>query len=373
MKSKICHISCTVYRNDPRVFRKYCVTLAQNGYDVTLLLSKDELQNEVVDNVKIISLRYESTSKLKKLFEIPRMLFRKAVEIDADMYHIHDPALLNIALKLKKRGKKVIIDYCEDYKRLMKYHAWIPRPLKGTFGAFYSLYEKYMLGKFDAIITATPHVTKRLQEINSNITEINNYPIIERHIERHPKRNNICYAGLVSGVYMQENVLQAISKIEDVNYLIAGVKMNEYFDTLEELPGWEHVTYYGNVQYNDLKKIYSESAVGLAIHSYHPNVDYENGTLSINKIFEYMMMGLPVLCSNQVLWKEIIEENKCGISVNPYSVDEIHDAILYLINNPEEAEAMGKNGRHAALLKYNWDNVLSVKLIKLYNVLLANT
>ena len=44
-------------------------------------------------------------------------------------------------------------------------------------------------------------------------------------------------------------------------------------------------------------------------------------------MFEYMAAGLPVICSDFELWKEIIEKNNCGICVNPNNIVEISNAI----------------------------------------------
>ena len=42
-------------------------------------------------------------------------MLKKALEVNADIYHFHDPELLQIALKLKKNNKKVILA-AEDSK-----------------------------------------------------------------------------------------------------------------------------------------------------------------------------------------------------------------------------------------------------------------
>ena len=90
-----------------------------------------------------------------------------------------------------------------------------------------------------------------------------------------------------------------------------------------------------------------------------------------NKMFEYMSAGVPVIGSSFPLWKDIIEGNKCGLCVNPLDPEAIAKAIDYLINNPVEAEQMGRNGQHAVYEKYNW-NIEKKKLFKLYNDLLGN-
>jgi len=87
-----------------------------------------------------------------------------------------------------------------------------------------------------------------------------------------------------------------------------------------------------------------------------------------NKPFEYMASGLPVVASNFPLWKEIIEGNKCGLTVNPKKPEEIAKAIEYLIAHPAETKEMGENGRKAVSEKYNWENE-SKKLLDIYQQL----
>ena len=73
--------------------------------------------------------------------------------------------------------------------------------------------------------------------------------------------------------------------------------------------------------------------------------------------------------SNFSLCKEIVEGNRCGITVNPLNPKEIAQVIGYLLTHPEEAHQMGKNGRRAVEEKYNWDWE-GQKLLKLYEELL---
>ena len=63
--------------------------------------------------------------------------------------------------------------------------------------------------------------------------------------------------------------------------------------------------------------------------------------------------------------KELVEGNNCGIVVDPQNPTEISNAIQYLIDNTEEANKKGKNGRKAVKEIYNW-KIEEKKLIKLY-------
>ena len=78
-----------------------------------------------------------------------------------------------------------------------------------------------------------------------------------------------------------------------------------------------------------------------------------------------MQAGLPVICTHFELWRGIIEKWKCGLCVNPYSVNEISEAIRLIINSPDEAKRMGDNGKKAVDVEFNW-GIEEKKLLNLY-------
>ncbi len=67
-----------------------------------------------------------------------------------------------------------------------------------------------------------------------------------------------------------------------------------------------------------------------------------------------MEAGLPFICTDYTLWKEIIDEYKCGLYVEPGNVEQIKNAIQYLLDHPKTAFEMGQNGRRAVIERFNW-------------------
>jgi glycosyltransferase involved in cell wall biosynthesis len=84
-----------------------------------------------------------------------------------------------------------------------------------------------------------------------------------------------------------------------------------------------------------------------------------------NKMFEYMIAGLPVIASNFPLWRQLVEGAGCGLVVNPLSVSEIAQAMEWILDHPAEAAQMGERGREYVLRQANWAPEAQ-KLIALY-------
>jgi glycosyltransferase involved in cell wall biosynthesis len=139
-------------------------------------------------------------------------------------------------------------------------------------------------------------------------------------------------------------------------------------DAVIELPGWERVRELGFLDRRAVKQALNQVRAGLVLFYPEPNHVYAGP----NKMFEYMAAGIPVIASDFPLWREIVEGAGCGRLVDPLDPRAIADAIEYLLSHPEEAEAMGRNGRRAVEERYNWKNE-EKKLLALYKELLSKS
>lgn len=126
----------------------------------------------------------------------------------------------------------------------------------------------------------------------------------------------------------------------------------------------------GHVPYNEILKYYSKGnwLAGLALFPPIP----KNMEKELTKLFEYMQAGIPICCSNFPIWKNLIDETRSGIYVDPYDSLSITNGIQYLIMNAEKRMIMGENGKLSVEEKYNWD-VESKKLLGVYNNIIKNS
>ena len=134
----------------------------------------------------------------------------------------------------------------------------------------------------------------------------------------------------------------------------------EITDFLEENPS-KNVVFAGHLSHSKVVEYINMSRLGLSLLQPIPRYIH---AVPI-KLFEYMACGKPVVASNFPEIARVVKEADCGILVDPTDVDEIVDAILYLLEHPEEAKRMGENGRRAVEEKYSWDK-MEEKLLELY-------
>jgi glycosyltransferase involved in cell wall biosynthesis len=340
--------------------------LAKAGYETYLIAPGDSF-NE--NGVRVIGMGEKPKSRIKRMVFTARNVYRKALEIDADIYHFHDPELLSYGLRLKKRGKKVIYDVHEDYYQTILVKTWLPAPLRKIMAAHYLRMERRACAKLDAIVHVTPHQNERLHSGMAKTVMITNYPVTKdiKTPTVYAGGRKICFAGGITPQWLHERIISALPEC-GARYELAGRADGEYLSMLKSLEGWKLVNYRGTIPFEKVSTLMSECAVGMALLDKTGQFAKGEGTLGNTKLFEYMQNAIPVICTDFVLWKELIETEKCGIYVNIHDPDEIKKAISYLLDNPDEAEQMGKNGFYAATKKYNWKSQEEI-LLDLYREL----
>ena len=97
--------------------------------------------------------------------------------------------------------------------------------------------------------------------------------------------------------------------------------------------------------------MFARARAGLVV--LHPAPNHVNGRP--NKLFEYMSAGLAVIASHFPLWREIVEDARCGMCVDPLDAAAIAAAMRRLADGDEAAE-MGRRGREAVPSRFNWDS-----------------
>lgn len=361
---RICHVTSVHAAHDTRIYYKECLSLSKK-YEVFLLVAN--VEDEYNNGIKIIGCPLPK-NRFRRIISAKTMI-DKIVAVKADVYHFHDPELLPVGIKVKKiTGSYIIFDSHEDVPMQILCKEYLPAIVKKPLSKIYSIYESIKMRKYDALVTVTPVIYERLLKINKKTYQITNYPVYRELPTPEPIANQICFTGGIAEQYQHHHIINCLDKT-NATYVLAGIAYPEYLEEIKKLPNWNRVDYRGVVSYDEVLDIMRHSCLGMVILFYSPNVGYKRGTLGVLKMFEYMMAGIPIVATDFEIWKEIIDEYKCGIYVNPYSEKEITDAINYILSNPDKAKQMGANGRRAVNEKYNWSSQEKI-LFQLYKDLL---
>lgn len=367
---KICHITTAHSRKDVRIYLKELRSLAKPSLklDCTLIVADGE-DSEYTDNISTISIGRPSNS-VKRIFFYPLKMLRKALKVNAEIYHIHDPELFWIVLPLKIRKKKVVLDLHEDLPSQILSKHYLNRFNKYIISKAASLYEYLLFPSANAIVTATPYIAKINNKLNLNVVCVCNYPIQtefnnNRSYNDAQLEKSVCYTGGITSIRGVDVLIDCVLESKENWVLHLAGPINEEFMRVKldnALKNTNRIKYWGNVSREVLSTIFAQSSAGFV--TFLPVPNHINAIP--NKMFEYMSSGLPIICSNFEEWNEIINGNQVGMTVDPKSKEEIIKSVNFILDNPTIARAWGENGIEAIKNKFNWETE-SLKLIELYN------
>ncbi|TVQ80656.1 MAG: glycosyltransferase [Bradymonadales bacterium] len=351
---------------DNRIFFKECVSLARSGYDVTLIAP--HTKNEVVQGVRIIKLPVFK-NRLVRWLTNPLLVFFKAIRQRARLYHFHDPELIPVGLALRLFGKVVVYDIHEDYVSSIQQKEYLPKSIARMTAPIFGCLEQLAANSFQQII-AEKYYSRRFP----HSIEVLNYPKIDKlpppatsHEGDSPR---FIYTGNVTvnrGALIHANIVNLLptAEVHFVGHCTHGLVAR-----MQAIAGQNRsrLFFHGVDRYlpfSEIESFYQAGAwtAGLAIF---PDVAHYREK-ELTKFFEYMAYGLPIIASNFLVWRRLIEGHSSGICIDPADTKAIV-AALHQVSLPQQASTMGKCGREA-VGNYLWQGQ-EEKLLGFYRSLL---
>lgn len=358
---KYCFFIGTDRHNDEIVIIRQAQALKEAGYDVLYVVSDDE-SDEERGGIMIEPSEYRAKGLFSRIFISPIKLYRKLRVVNADVYQTCSVDQIVTCLFLKKRNKKIIFHLREGHPYTFYQKSHLPFFLKKVLVKIMEIWMRYALKRFDAVIAVTDDISRYLKGwgIKKLFVE-GNFPFYQQNhsfsYDDYLKRNNIIiYHGTIYEISRQETFLDALSGVDDVRYLLVGrFKGNHQYERIiKSHHMWSKVEFIDGFDYKDLFSLQSRAIISNVLRDFSMTTSH-NGSLGVIKLFESMEAGLPIICSDVPLYREIMKEYKCGILVNPNDSTQITKAIKYLLENKEEAYLMGQEGRRAVKEKYSWN------------------
>ena len=371
---RIAHLTTVHPRVDARIRIKEVGSLAKAFVEPVGLFVQDGKGDSIEADgmIRIIDIGTPPKGRLIRMSLGIWRMSRAVFALKPKIVHFHDPELIPLGFIFRCCGFKVIYDVHEDVPRDILTKFWLPvvtrRPVSLVLSAI-----EWLAGQgFHAIVPAEPHIATRFPPQKTVLVQ--NYPILNELVELEPpnyrqRPPHFVYIGAISSTRSVREMVESLkyTENEDIMLQLAGKFGSPGLkQQIEALASWKQVQFSGWVNRRQAAKILNNVRAGLVILSPTPRLL----TVYPTKMFEYMSVGLPVIASDFTVCRRIIESLGCGLLVDPRDPKAIADAMLWILNNPEEAEMMGRRGRKAVEESYNWEQEGN-KLINLYRKLLS--
>ena len=369
---RICMLTTTHSPYDGRIFEKEAKSLAKE-HDVTIIAPSGTGGVGEDGGVRVVTVRRPASNLLH-----PVMLWRAfqvCLSRKCDVIHCHEPDALLIALLLKAvSGRKVVYDIHEHWPSEIPFDLGLPNATVFT-GFLESVISPLELGlaRFaDAKIAVSESVARRFRGNGTEPVIISNYSVAGSAPPASMARDShgvIYMAGNMQLFHGIRECIQAISRVKakfpDVSLTLVGNVREDIGTIAAAMDPRPEITMTGYLPYREMYEALRKGSIGLLI--FQP--DYYNAYIGLpNKLFDYMLCGLPVVASDFPEIRKVVDDAGCGVLVDPTDPDEIAEAIVYLIEHPEEARKRGENGQRAVLERYNWGE-MEGRLLGIYQAI----
>jgi len=274
-----------------------------------------------------------------------------------DIYHANDLNTLPQAIVGAKlfRRKKLVYDSHEVQSSRSGYE----NPIFGKI-------EKFLIQFIDIMIHENDTRAKFTQELYDipYPEVIHNYPFVS-----HPEKNQsvnlhklvgisedepiLLYQGGIQKGRGLEQIVQATPQFKRGIVVFIGdgkIKPN-LLKLVDELKLHDRIKFISKVPVDELLNYTRNAYLGFQVLN---NINFNHYSASSNKLFEYMMSGVPAIACSFPEIQKVVEAENTGICVDSHDPNSIADGVNYLLDHPELRDEMSQNCL-VAREKYNWN------------------
>jgi len=320
--------------------------------------------------------------KLRRVLVILDFNYRiieSANDEEYGVFHAHDlNTLIGAYVAAKKQGAKLIYDSHELY---LERNRFVPYKPIGKW--IRKRVEAYLIKRSDHVITVNDSLARMLADTYKIKlpTVVMNTPSLQeitlpgknvslRHaIGIQDNYHILLYSGAITFNRGLENIIRSLVYLPQCYLVLMGYGKDNYKRKLKAVAAENGVasrfSFFGPVP-SDQVTLYAASA-GIGVAAIE-NVCLSYYYCSPNKLFEYLLAGLPVIASDFPEMSHIINQHCVGTTFDPGVPKDIARAAREILEAHEKWKNI-KEKTHSVASIYNWENE-SRKLIDIYESLL---
>ena len=354
-RPRIVHLTSAHPWDETRVFHKMCRWLARAGAEVHLVAAHGpEPPDEMVDGVRV-HLLTQPRGRRERMTRTRAAVWRKALALEPDLVHFHDPELLWGRPWRARPEVRVVYDAHEDLREQVTLKRWLPLPkclLRWAVGRM----EERLSTSAHGVITVDPAIVRRFP--GREVPLVRNFPDIEfldaiEPAER-PAGSKDKWVAICAGTLGTDRGTGSLVRVFEYVpehlelWLIGDVPPAELADW-QTWPGWRRVRYYPRMDHRSVVAL--EKAADAVLHVLPPHAQYQWARYPV-KGLEAMACGVPLVMSDF----ECFRKTFFGAAefVNPENHREVAAALERLADDEERMAVMRDQARHLAQEKFSW-------------------
>ena len=301
-----------------------------------------------------------------KTWAINQRMIKIGLDIKPDVFHSHDLNTLYVGWRCaEETGAKLVYDSHElATERNRMDNKWRKRAMWN---------ERRGLPKADALITASPawipFLLERYGSVPDQAIELINVPELHEEVPVWDLRGELdippdvpilLYQGSIQENRGIEQALEATLRLDDAVLVVVGYGYHRpalEADVAKRGIG-DRVKFFGPIPNHELLFWTAAADIGMA-NIINSSISYH--TSLPNKLFEYIMAGVPVIGSDSPEIGRVVKATGIGVVCDPADPEAIADAARTILVDKQRFVDATK----IAASQYNW-SVESKKLVELY-------
>ncbi|MGK0457978.1 MAG: glycosyltransferase involved in cell wall biosynthesis [Polaribacter sp.] len=383
-----------VFPPDPRVENE-AVSLIKAGHEVFLFCLHYGQQNpsEVINGIQVKrflsnKLEYKLSALVYTVplytFLMMRKIHHFIKENKVEVLHVHDMRIAAAVFNVNKKfNLPVVLDLHENRPEIMKFYPHLSK-FPGTYlisSKKWKKKEEEFILKATKVIVVTleakneilervPMEADKIIEVPNTVREsfYKNPKLLPQIMHRYANNFVLLYIGDTGIRRGLETAIKSIynikNKIDTVKLVIVGKNSSDTIlkKLVKDLQIEPYVDFLGWKDPSLFQSYILSSAI--CISPLHRNLHHD--TTYANKIFQYMSLAKPVLVSDAIAQRKLVEKVACGLVHKERDSEDFSNKVVALYKSKPLRLELGESGKKFVQNEFSWEQT-SKKLINLYN------